>query len=327
MPKVVVIIPTLNEERFIGKCLDSVMRQTFPFEDMEVFVVDGGSEDKTKEIVSGYCWKFHNIKILHNSKKIQSVAFNLGVAASSAPIIVRLDAHALYDSRYIELCVKHISTQRYGNVGGRWTIAPQHSRIVARANAVLNSMKFGIGGAAFRIAHQVAKVDSVPFGCYLRSVVQEIGPVNESLPRGEDNEYNYRIRSAGYDILFDPEIRCTYFARDSFRASVKQMYANGYSVGILLHVCRNSVSLRHLIPFLFVCSITCLLIASVWIPSIALTLLCVELSIYFFADIMACVHASARHGWDLMWVLPALIFAVHVAYGMGTAHGLIRMKY
>jgi len=49
--KVAVVISTLNEEKFIEKCLASVMRQTYPFEDMDVMVVDGGSNDRTREIV------------------------------------------------------------------------------------------------------------------------------------------------------------------------------------------------------------------------------------------------------------------------------------
>ena len=44
--EIAVIIPTLNEERFISRCLDSVIAQTFPFEKMDIMVVDGGSKDR-----------------------------------------------------------------------------------------------------------------------------------------------------------------------------------------------------------------------------------------------------------------------------------------
>ena len=49
--KVAVVIPTLNEEKFIARCLDSVIGQSYPFEYMDVMVVDGGSKDRTKDIV------------------------------------------------------------------------------------------------------------------------------------------------------------------------------------------------------------------------------------------------------------------------------------
>ena len=77
--KVAVIIPTLNEGKFIARCLDSVIGQSYPFEEMDVMVIDGGSNDKTKEIVNRYQEAFENIRLLNNPGKIQSIAFNIGV--------------------------------------------------------------------------------------------------------------------------------------------------------------------------------------------------------------------------------------------------------
>lgn len=104
--KVAVIIPTLNEESFIARCLDSVIDQSYPFEDMDVMVIDGGSTDRTIEIIQEYKLKYSNIRFLNNPGRIQSIAFNIGVQNSTAPYIVRLDAHALYKSYYIEGCIK-----------------------------------------------------------------------------------------------------------------------------------------------------------------------------------------------------------------------------
>ena len=119
--KVAVVIPTLNEERFIARCLDSVISQSYPFADMDVMVVDGGSKDRTKEIVTAYNKKHPNIRLLTNPRRIQSIAFNIGVQNSSAPYIVRLDAHALYKPYYIEGCMKGLEGDpKRGNVGGQW---------------------------------------------------------------------------------------------------------------------------------------------------------------------------------------------------------------
>ena len=149
---VAIIIPTLNEERFIECCLDSVRQQTYPFEQMDVMVVDGGSSDRTKEIVLMYCERFPNVRLLDNPKRIQSAAFNLGVKNSRAPIIIRLDAHATYNEKYVELCSKHLlEHQEYGNVGGVCKTLPMRNTLMAEANAILNKSMFGIGGAKFRI--------------------------------------------------------------------------------------------------------------------------------------------------------------------------------
>ncbi len=49
-----VIIPAYNEEKYIARCLDSVIAQDYPAELMEVLVADGRSEDRTREIILDY---------------------------------------------------------------------------------------------------------------------------------------------------------------------------------------------------------------------------------------------------------------------------------
>ena len=83
--QVAVIIPTLNEERFIAGCLDSVVRQTYPFGRMDVMVIDGGSKDRTRAIVEEFGRQYDNIRLLDNPGRIQSVAFNIGCRGSDAP--------------------------------------------------------------------------------------------------------------------------------------------------------------------------------------------------------------------------------------------------
>lgn len=328
--KVAVVIPTLNEEKFIARCLESVISQTFPFAGMDVMVVDGGSKDRTREILSQYSGKYSNIRLIDNPGRIQSVAFNIGVKVSIAPYIVRLDAHATYNDVYIEKCLEVFSAnpktlgyapEFIGNVGGVCAIRPQHSGLIAESSAILNQSRFGIGGAAFRIGAPAGFVDTVPFGCFPRNVIEKIGGMREELPRGEDNEFNSRIRKAGYKIYLDPQIVCTYYSRDTLKKNVKQMFANGESIGHLFYVDRESISLRHLIPLLFVVGIICGVIASfVWLPF--LHLLLAGLGLYFTCDLIASVMAAKEHGWKYMMPLLVIFFCVHISYGWGTIVGL-----
>lgn len=115
-----------------------------------------------------------NIKItseysIHRKQeKIQSVAFNIGFKKSTAPYIIRLDAHAEYDSKYISLCIENLKQdEKRGNVGGRCNILPFNQSIWAQTNAILNHSRFGIGGAAFRVSNEAHNTDSVPFGAFL----------------------------------------------------------------------------------------------------------------------------------------------------------------
>ena len=321
--EVAIVIPTLNEERFISRCLNSIIKQTYEFEKMDVMIIDGGSNDKTKDIVTEYQKSLQNIRFIENKKKIQSVAFNIGLKKSTAPYIIRLDAHAEYDSKYISLCIENLKQdEKRGNVGGRCNILPFNQSVWAQTNAILNHSRFGIGGAAFRVSNEAHNTDSVPFGAFPRKIIEKIGGMREDLPRGEDNEYNSRIRKAGYKIFFDPNIISSYFARPTLGASCKQMYANGNSIGYLYYIDREAIGIRHLVPLLFVVSgLFSIIISVLWSPFCYV--FCGGLALYLIADAMASIM-GAKDNVKCTLPLFILFFCVHVSYGMGTIAGIIK---
>lgn len=328
MFNVTIIIPTLNEEYYILSCLESVRKQTYPFDMMDILVVDGGSKDRTKEIVRNFSSSYSNVKLLDNPGRIQSIAFNIGVNNSSAPYVIRLDAHVFYDEHYIERCLYHLETKpEVGDVGGVCKTTVRRLGIIPESIAVICQSKFGIGGAAFRIGASAGYVDTVPFGAFPRKVINEIGGMREDLVRAEDNEYVSRIRKAGYKVYLDPSIVSTYYARDTFTGIIKQMYTNGLSIGQLFYVDRSAIGLRHFVPFTFVLSLLLSASASIiWWPFIYLLFLIVGL--YIVVDIIAMVFECNKHGWKYANVLPFLFLSIHLSYGCGTLIGLFKyIKY
>lgn len=311
---IAIIIPTLNEEQHLEECINSISNQTFPFSEIDVMVVDGGSTDKTEEIAHALEKKWNNVRFIRNPQKIQSCAFNLGVRMSNAPIVIRMDAHVLYDSTYVERCYDHLQNDpAIGNVGGRCKIIPAdvNSRM-ATANAILNRSRFGIGGSDFRVSNEEKESDSVPFGAFRREVVEKVGGMREDLPRGEDNEYNSRIRKAGYKIWFDPKIVSSYFARPTLKSSAKQMYQNGLSIAWLWRIDRESLGLRHLVPLVFVLSIP--LTAGL------------SFVLYMVVALLATIQLCNNEGWKYFTSLLLLFPSIHLSYGMGTIMGLLNRK-
>lgn len=322
--KVAVVIPTYNEEYYIEKCIESVRNQSFPFEEMDVMIVDGRSTDATREIVQKISDQWPNVRLLDNPGKIQSIAFNIGVANSTAPYIVRLDAHVSYDSLYIEKCLCHLhSIPNIGDVGGICLTKTRCDGLIPEANAIACRSRFGIGGASFRVGAKAGYVDTVPFGAFPRNVIDEIGGMREDLARAEDNEYVTRIKRAGYKVYLDPEIVSTYYARDTLIGLVKQMYANGLSIGQLSYVDRSAIGLRHFVPFAFLMSLIVSAIGSIfWKPFLWLLLLI--LCMYFLCSLAATIVLCSKNGWNYFFILPLLFLSVHCAYGCGTIVGLFK---
>jgi glycosyltransferase involved in cell wall biosynthesis len=108
--KIAIIVPCLNEEKFIMGCLESVfafiLPTTLEYEPI-IYIVDGGSTDTdtTRTILSEIKDKHLNIHILNNPQKISSSAVNIGVkAAGNVDYIMRLDAHCIYPNDYLVKC-------------------------------------------------------------------------------------------------------------------------------------------------------------------------------------------------------------------------------
>ena len=211
-----IIIPCRDERRFIEKCLLSIIANDYPKESLQVLVVDGMSEDGTREILNQFSGKYPFIKMLDNPKKIVPVALNIGIKQARGNVIIRMDAHNVYGKDYISKCVKYLRKYNIDNVGGICITLPGRNTLLAQSIALALSHPFGVGNAHFRIGLKGPKyVDTVPFGCYKREVFEKIGLFDEDLVRNQDDELNVRLQRNGGKILLVPEIVSYYYARDS----------------------------------------------------------------------------------------------------------------
>lgn len=101
LPLVSIIIPCRNEEKFISKCLDSIIAQDYPKDRIEVLVVDGKSNDKTRNVLKDYTDKYSFIKTLDNPKKVTPVAMNVGIKVARGDYILILSSHSKIDQTIV----------------------------------------------------------------------------------------------------------------------------------------------------------------------------------------------------------------------------------
>lgn len=316
-----VVMPVYNEERYIEKCVDSLLLQDYPIEKMEWIFVDGCSKDKTVEILDEYKNKYPNlIKVLNNPKKIVPYAMNIGIKASCGKYIVRLDAHADYATDYISKCVYYLETTDAENVGG--VAETKANGFMGNAIAKMLSSKFGVGNSQFRTNGKSGYVDTVPFGAFKREVFAKYGGFDERLARGEDNEMNFRLRKNGGKVYLSNDIHFSYYCRDTIGGISTMAKSNGMWNVITMKLCPGSMGVRHFVPFVFVMSVLGLGILGFLHPAFWM-LLGLDLTLYLLLDVLfsAKQASSIKEFLTLIMLFP--IF--HISYGFGSIIGVIKL--
>lgn len=322
-----IVIPCRNEEKFISQCLDSIIANKYPKEELEVLVVDGMSEDGTREIVERYAKQYPFIRLLDNAKKITPVALNIGIKHARGEVIMRMDAHATYENDYISKCVMYLDEYEADNVGGIMITIPRDNTFIGKIIVRALSHRFGVGGSAFRTGAEEPKlVDTVFGGCYKREVFDKVGLFNEDLASTQDMEFNLRLKRAGGKILLHPEIVSYYYARSDFKSFCKNNFRNGvWAIYPLKFVEHMPVSWRHLVPLAFVSSLIGSAALSVF-SQIFLWLLLFILGSYALTNVYFSIKVTTKEkDFRYLFVIPLMFASLHIGYGFGSLLGLLRL--
>jgi len=321
---VTIIIPCRNEEKTIHLVLDALYRQTFPMEEMEVVIADGLSTDNTRSAIQAFTETHPGLKIrlLDNPKKNIPSGLNIAINAAVGEIIVRMDAHSLPNPDYVARMVSAIQSNIAENIGGVWDIKPRNQSWAARSIAAAAGNPLSVGDAHYRFTDKAAYVDTVPYGSYRRSLFDEIGLFDETLLANEDYEMNTRIRQAGGRIRLDPAIRCTYFARPTYRALAEQYWGYGFWKAQMLKRYPKTLRWRQALPPLFVLALMILSITGlIWRPPwVALAII---LAIYLFIQLIPAVHiALKKKDPSLVFGIVLATLTMHLSWGMALIVGL-----
>jgi len=308
-----IIIPCRNEEKFIGKCLDSIVMQDYPKDKLEILVVDGMSDDGTKQIVNSYAKNYPFVRVLDNPRRITPCAFNIGIRNSKGDTIILMGSHSTYKSDYISKCIKYLFEYNADNVGGVIVTLPRNDTLLGKAIAITLSHRFGVGGSAFRTGCKEPKlVDTVFGGCYRREVFNKIGLFNEKLASSQDMEFNQRLRKAGGKILLVPEIVSYYYARSDLASFCRNNFRNGFWAIYPLKFVKLHFSLRHYVPLIFVASLIVTGISGIFVPFFGwlfFLIIALYLLIVFYFSVK--ITKRERNLWYL-FVIPAIFAMLHM---------------
>jgi glycosyltransferase involved in cell wall biosynthesis len=321
-PLISVIIPCRNEEKFIGATLDSIARQSFPQEKLEILVADGMSDDGTREFLRNYGLNPSRLCILDNTGKITASGCNVGIRNAQGEYIAIIGGHCKLSNDYLLTCYQYLQTAspQIAYVAGR--IKTLGNSKVGRAIALAMSSSFGVGNALFRYSNEELDVDTAAFGLYKRSVFDEIGVFDEKITGAEDDELSFRITNAGYRIHLLPNISAKYFARETYRGLWSQYrnYGRGKVFVLLKH--GKLPSIRGLVPPLFVLSLVFGFLTGLLIQPIlwcwAGLVIVYGLLAMFFA-----IRAADDKKLSTIFNLFKAFIVMHTSYGIGFWMGLV----
>lgn len=323
-----VICPIYNEEKYITKCIDSILEQDYPKDNLEVIFVDGMSKDHTREIVISYTKKYPFIRMIDNPDRIVPCAMNKGILASKGDIIMRIDAHTLYAPNYFSVLVHYLAELNADNVGAVCKTDVLNKTRKSLAIREVLSNKFGVGNSTFRTGvNQVMEVDTVPFGCWRRDVFDKYGLYDVRLVRNQDIELNKRILHGGGKIFIVPYTHCTYMARETYKELAKNNYGNGKWNILTVFFTKqfSSLSIRHFIPLIFVLSLVVPLMLSVFYKPLALIS---GLSLVAYISLLGTLSLKLSISKKLSFFYLLLSFIVlHISYGSGSLLSLLSLPF
>ena len=324
-----VICPIYNEEKYISQFLDSILQQDYPKDDLEILLVDGMSKDRTREIISEYAQRYPCLRLVDNPQQTVPYAMNNGIMSAKGETIIRLDAHAEYPSDYFSILAKRLyQLEGADNVGGVCITLPCNDTVVATAIAECLGNRFGMGNSYFRVgAKEVMSVDTVPFGCFRKSLFDKIGLYDTDMIRNQDDELNGRIIKNGGKIYLLPEIEIKYFARDKIAKVRKMFYQYGLYKPLGNKKLGAPATIRQFFPLLFVIGLVlglvlCLIFPVLW-PFYAAVII-LHLLIGTFEGIKS---ARKTGKWGCVFIMPYIFLTMHISYGSGYLRGMYNLLF
>ncbi|MEE9303550.1 MAG: glycosyltransferase family 2 protein [Thiotrichaceae bacterium] len=324
-----IIVPCLNEVDFIEDMVESVVNQTVDSHQFELIIVDGGSNDGTRQILWKLRRKHPFIRLLHNPRKTTPHALNIGIRNARGKFIARMDVHAKYPPNYLERLYKAIIKTGAANVGCCIETLPSHNTSKAKSIAYTLSNPFGVGNSYFRIgSKEMREVDTVPFGFFRRDLFKKIGLFDTDMTRGQDHEFNARIKKAGMKIYLIPGDKIRYYARENFKKLSAMMYQYGFSRPVVNKKIGSPATLRQFVPLALVIS----LISTAFLApfnTLFLSLFALLLTVYLTACGIAASHIVKKKTGRIklkLWAQIIMGFITsHLSYGFGYMGGLLSL--
>jgi succinoglycan biosynthesis protein ExoA len=333
-----VVMPVLNEEQHLERAVESVLRQRHTGQ-IEVVLALGPSSDRTSEVAARLSDKDPRVRVIENPTGATASALNLAVAASTYPVVVRLDAHASLADDYIATAVAVLAETGADNVGGVMAAVGETDWESAVASAMTSVI--GVGSAAYHVGGVAGPSSSVYLGCFRRDALTRVNGFDEKFKRAQDWELNYRLRASGGLVWFTPDLAVRYRPRASVRALAKQYFEYGRWRRAVMRSYPATKSLRYLAAPVAVATLFIALaaliagsavafiytrtsddwpawqIGSVPLPSALIFGALMVIATYLIGELIAGLYVARKQRWLVRALAPIALLTMHISWGFG----------
>jgi succinoglycan biosynthesis protein ExoA len=224
MPAVAVVMPVLNEENYLEAAVLAILSQDYEGP-IQVVLALGPSTDRTNEVAARICAGDSRVSSVPNPTGRTPEGLNAALAATTQEIVVRVDAHSELSDGYIRLAVETLQRTGADNVGG--IMGARGVTKFEKAVAAAMTSPLGVGSASFHTGGTEGPAETVYLGVFKRSALERVGGYDPAFTRAQDWEMNYRIRTTGGTVWFNPDLFVTYRPRPNVFKLAKQYFEYG----------------------------------------------------------------------------------------------------
>ena len=320
-----VIIPCLNEEANIESCINSLLNQTYSQEKYEIIVVDGGSTDRTQDLVNEIQEEHSYINLVLEFKKGTAAGRNTGLKNAKYDYIALIDADCEAPSAWLETLVQHYKNAIQNDnmivaVGGT-NVPPDNTTHFVRAVGIALDSYLGsfssVQGRQFKNPVYVPSLATLN-ALYDKQKIVEIGYFDESLgSEAEDADLNFRLNASGYKLFFVPDSFVWHKMRPTPFTWLKNMFRYGKGRARLLKRNPRMWDVCYLLPLLFITFMSTLFLIPFsnifWAPLLYFPFL-------FCYSLFQCIKMNSM---ALVFHVMTVYLTQHVGYAVGEIYGLI----
>lgn len=323
--EIAVVMPVLNEELYIGSTLEQIYMQDFPMEKVEVVIADGGSTDKTKEIVKSFKDRFGSLLFLDNPKRRSSAGRNIGVKQSTAKYVIVLDGHIhIPDKKLFSSMVEIFERTDASCLCRPQPLQPPDINEFEKSVGLCRGSILGHKPGSEIYSEFEKEVDPTSSGAmYRRDLFDVVGYFDESFDACEDVDFNYRVKKSGLKSFIAPSLRVFYYPRSKIGQLWKQMFRYGKG--------RFNFSKKHSIfaPIQVLAGMATLIFGLLFVASLLYTpvfdLFKTVLSIYLLIVIVFSLLLAVKEKHMECFLFGPLIFPViHFGLGLGSLAGALK---